>query len=95
LLASAEHHTGAKTYVRIMTRLRRQETAFAALQKALDESASNLPVLKEQMEKQGITSMTDATWRENTRRARIETARTGMMVALQEMGSAVNTYFTP
>ena len=95
LLASAEHHTGAKTYVRIMTRLRRQETAFAALQKALDESASNLPVLKEQMEKQGITSMTDATWRENTRRARIETAHTGMMVALQEMGSAVNTYFTP
>ena len=34
-------------------------------------------------------------WRENTRRARIETARTGMAGALQEMGSAVNAYFTP
>ncbi len=95
MLASVEHHPGAKTYVRIMTRLREQETAFATLQKGLDESAANLPVLKEQIEKQGIAGMTDATWRENTRRARIETARTGMMDALQEMGSAVNTYFTP
>jgi predicted Zn-dependent protease len=95
LLASAEHHPGAKTYVRVMTRLRRQEAAFATLQKALDESAASLPVLKEQVERQGIAGMTDATWRENTRRVRIETARTGMMGALQEMGSAVNNYFTP
>ena len=95
LLASAEHHPGARIYVRIMTRLRQQEAAFATLQKAVAESAANLPVLQEQMEKQGIAGMTDATWRENTRRTRIETARTGMMGALQEMGSAVNTYFTP
>jgi len=95
LLADAEQHAGAKGYVRIMTRLRQHEQAFVTLQKALDESADNLPVLKEQMEKQGITGMTDAQWRENTRRARIETARTGMASALQEMGSAVNTYFTP
>jgi cellulose synthase operon protein C len=95
LLAAAEHHAGAKTYVRIMTRLRRHEAAFATLQKALDESAAHLPVLEEQMEKQGIAGMTDAQWRENTRRSRIQTARTGMEAALEVMGGAVNTYFTP
>ena len=39
--------------------------------------------------------MTDAQWRENTRRNRIATARNGMAGALQEMGNTVNTYFTP
>ncbi len=95
LLASAQNHTGARIYVRIMTRLRQHEQAFATVQKALADSAANLPVLKEQMERQGIAGVTDATWRENLRRSRVETARTGMMGALQEMGSAVNTYFTP
>jgi cellulose synthase operon protein C len=95
LLAAAEHHAGAKTYVRIMTRLRQHEAAFATLQKALDESAASLPVLEEQMEKQGIAGMTNAQWRENTRRSRIQTARTGMEASLEEMGSAVNIYFTP
>ena len=95
LLADAADHAGAKLYVRIMTRLRQHESAFATLQKALDESANNLPVLKEQMEKQGIAAIADSQWRDNTRRSRIETARTGMESALQEMGGAVNTYFTP
>ena len=95
LLANAEHHPGARIYVRILTRLRQQDAAFAALQKALAESAGSLPVLKEQLEKQGIAGMTDAQWRENARRSRVEVARTGMVAALQEMGSAVNTYFTP
>jgi tetratricopeptide (TPR) repeat protein len=95
LLASAEHHPGAKVYVRIMTRLRQHEQAYATLQKALEESAANLPVLKEQVEKVGITGLTDAQWRENVRRNRIETARTGMAGALEEMGNAVSTYFTP
>jgi len=95
LLAGAEHHLGAKAYVRIMTRLRQHEQAFATLQKALEESAANLPVLKEQMERQGIAGMTDTQWRENTRRNRIETARTGMAGALQEMGNTVSAYFTP
>jgi len=95
LLAGAEHHPGAKMYVRIMTRLRQHGQAFATLQKALDESSANLPVLKEQMERLGIVGITDAQWRENTRRSRIATARTGMVSALEEMGNAVNTYFTP
>ena len=95
LLATADEHAGAKTYVRILTRLRQHDQAYATLQKALEESAAELPVVKEQVERQGVSGLTDAQWRENTRRARIETARNGMASALQEMGSAVNTYFTP
>jgi tetratricopeptide (TPR) repeat protein len=95
LLASAEHHAGATTYVRIMTRQRRHDAAFATLQKAFEESAATLPALKEQMEKHGISGVTDAQWRENLRRSRIATARKGIANALQEMGSTVNTYFTP
>ncbi len=95
LLAAAEYHAGASAYVRIMTRLRRHEQAFVTLQKGLSESAANLPVLKEQMQKQGIAGITDAQWRERTRRSRIEIARHGMTAALHEMGNAVNTYYTP
>ena len=95
LLADAQRRAGANTYVRIMTRLRQHEQAFATLQKALNDSDSNLPVIKEQVEKQGVTGLTDSQWRENIRRQRIETARNGMAGALAEMGSVVNTYFTP
>ncbi len=95
LLAGSDNHLGAKTYVRIMTRLRQHDVAFTTLQKALEESAASLPVLKQQMERVGVTGLTDAQWRENVRRTRIETARNGMQGSLQEMGGAVNTYFTP
>jgi predicted Zn-dependent protease len=54
-----------------------------------------LPVLKEQVARQGVTGLTDAQWRENTRRKRMETARNEMESALQELGNTVNTYFTP
>ncbi len=95
LLAEAADHDGAKTYVRIMTRLRQQQTAYATLQKALADSAATLPVLKEQLEKQGVVGVTDARWRENVRQNRIQTARNGMESAMHEMGAAVNNYFTP
>jgi tetratricopeptide (TPR) repeat protein len=95
LLASAEHHAGARIYVRVMTRLRQHEQAYATLQTALADSAATLPVLKEQVEKEGVTGISDAQWRENQRHTRMETARTGMTGALQELGGDVNTYFTP
>ncbi len=95
LLASAENHNGANLYVRIMTRLRQQQQAMDTLQKALDDSSASLPVLREQIQRQGVTGLTDAQWRENVRRNRIETARNGMEASLAEMGRAVNTYFTP
>ena len=95
LLATAENESGVKTYVRILTRLRQHERAYATLQEALEDSKAELPVLKEQVAKQGVTGLTDAQWRENTRRKRMETARNEMESALQELGSTVNTYFTP
>jgi tetratricopeptide (TPR) repeat protein len=95
LLARNENHAGVKTYVRVMTRLRQQEPAYATLQKALEASSAELPVLKEQVQKKGVLGLTDAQWRENVRRNRVETARAGMAGALDEMGIAVNQYFTP
>jgi tetratricopeptide (TPR) repeat protein len=78
-----------------MTRLRQHEQAYATLQKALADSEATLPVLKDQIERAGLTGITDAKWRENQRRIRIDTARNGMTGALKELGSAVNAYFTP
>jgi predicted Zn-dependent protease len=95
LLASAENHAGAKIYVRILTRLRQYEQADKTLQKALEDSAAELPVLKEQIQSQGVTGVTDTQWRARARLMRIEAGRSGMQSALQEMGSTVNTYFTP
>jgi len=95
LLATTENHPGARTYVRIMTRLRQHEQAYGAMQSALADGSSNLPVIKEQVEKQGIAAVTDAHWREQVRQTRIANARNGMAAVLEEMGSAVNAYFTP
>lgn len=95
LLASAGHHEGAKLYARILTRLRQQDKAYATLQTALLEASSPLPVIKEQVAKQGIAAVTDQEWRQRTQQMRIETARNGMRDALAEMGSIVRTYYTP
>ncbi|HEX3353448.1 MAG TPA: hypothetical protein VHS34_11550 [Terriglobales bacterium] len=95
LLAANEHHAGAKLYVRIMTRLRQPEKAYDTLQVALVSAESALPVLKQQVAREGIAAITDREWRERTRQNRISTARDGMRVALTEMGNAVSGYFTP
>jgi cellulose synthase operon protein C len=95
LLAAAENHAGVKTYIRIMTRLRQHEEAYATLQSSLADASSNLPVLTEQFAKQGIAALTGAQWRERVHQTRIETARNGMASGLEEMGSVVNSYFTP
>jgi predicted Zn-dependent protease len=95
LLAAAENHPGAKTYVRIMTRLRLHEQAYSTLEKSLADASSNLPILKEQVAREGIAAVTDAHWRERVRQTRIETARYGMAALLEEMGNTVSLYFTP
>jgi cellulose synthase operon protein C len=95
LLASADHHEGAKLYARILTRLRQQDTAYATLQTALSAASSPLAVIKEQVAKQGIAAVTDQEWRQRTQQLRFETARNGMRDALAEMGSTVASYFTP
>jgi predicted Zn-dependent protease len=95
LLADARYHSIANTFVRIATRMRQQEGAYAALQRSLEAASSTLPVLKEQAAKQGISGISDTKWREQLRQNRIENANDGMSAALQEMGRAVNTFFTP
>ena len=95
LLATGDNNSGVKTYVRILARLRRPEQAYVTLQKGLEDSKADLPVLTEQLAKQGVAGLSDAQWRENTRRKRMETARNEMESALQELGSTANTYSTP
>ncbi len=95
LLADAENRAGASTYVRAMTRLRQHGQAYGKMQSALADAASTLPVINEQVERQGIAALIDAHWRERVRQTRIETARNGMAAVLEEMGNAVNAYFTP
>lgn len=95
LLASTQYHGGAKLYTLIMTRLRQQEKAYSTLQTALSAASSSLPVLKEQVVKEGIAGISDKEWREHTLKTRIDNAKSGMQGALTEMGSAVARYFTP
>ena len=95
VLALPENHAGAKIYVRILTRLRQQDQAYGTMQAALTDASSSLAVLKEQVERNGLSAMSDARWRERVRQSRIDNARAGMAAALEEMGSTVNLYFTP
>jgi hypothetical protein len=95
LLAATENHTGANLYVRIMTRLRQQEKAYATLQSALSAADSALPVLQQQVAKQGIAAVTDAEYRTRLHETRIENARNAMRTALTEMGGTVVRYFAP
>jgi predicted Zn-dependent protease len=95
LLADTGNHAGANLYARIMTRLRQQEKAYATLQAAFSAAASPLPVLQQQVAKEGIAAVTNAEWRQRTQQTRVESARAGMQGALVEMGNTVSRYFTP
>ena len=78
-----------------MTRLRRQDQAYSTLRDCLTAASPSLPVVKQQVAKEGIAAITDKQWREHTLKNRIENARNGMAAALTEMGAAVAQYFTP
>jgi len=95
LLTSPENHEGAKTYVRILTRLRQQEKAYATLQNARNAASNSLPILKEQVAKQGISGISDKQWREHVLETRRQNAWTGMRASLTEMGSTVARFYTP
>src|SRR6202007_3195321 len=62
---------------------------------ALSAAASALPVVQQQVVKQGIAAVTNAEWRQRTQQMRVENARAGMQGALVEMGNTVARYFTP
>jgi tetratricopeptide (TPR) repeat protein len=94
LLAASENHSGAELYVRIMTRMRMQDTAWQTVETAV-KAAHQLPPLQEQVEKKGLEAITDREWRESILRTRQRVAREGMAKCMRSMGSVVNLYFTP
>ena len=95
MLAVPENEAGATLYVRIMTRLRQQETAYATLNNALSASSSSLPVIAQQVAVEGITAATDRNLRARMLDVRVNNGRQGMRAALTEMGNTVAQYFTP
>src|SRR5713226_956918 len=63
--------------------------------RAHSDASSTLPVIKEQIAKQGIGAASDSEWRQRQKEIRMENAREGMRAALVEMGSTAARYFTP
>ncbi|HJZ62897.1 MAG TPA: hypothetical protein VKD70_01160 [Candidatus Acidoferrum sp.] len=95
LLASPENHDGAKLYVRILIRLRQSDKAYAKLREGRNAAANSLPVLEQQVAKQGIAAISDKQWRDHVLDTRRQNARTGMRAGVMEMGSAIARYYTP
>jgi tetratricopeptide (TPR) repeat protein len=98
LLANSANRSGAQLYVRILTRLREYQTAYARLENALDAAQSTTASLSDtlkQVDKQGFAAVTDSQWRQREQQLRYDSAREGMDVCMKEMGGAVAQYFTP
>lgn len=98
LLANPANHESAQLYVRVLTRLRRQQEAYARLETAL--AAAQAPVESisstvRQVEKEGLAAVTDAAWREHERQQRSEAGLEGMDTCVKAMGKTVAQYFTP
>ena len=97
LLADAAHHEGVELYVRLMTRLRRQDEALTALNKAFAAASDPASVflIVRQVEKQGFAAVTDKEWRQRELKRRQDAARAGMESCMKTMGEAAAVYFTP
>ena len=98
LLANPQNHAGAQLYVRILTRLRHQQNAYARLDVALKAAMAPVSLLSstaKQVEKEGLAVVTDAEWRDREQKIRSNAGQEGMDSCLKEMGSTVATYFTP
>ena len=88
LLAVSQHQSGVRLYVRVMTRLRQQDNAYATIRSALSGAAATAPVIKEQIAREGITSFDyrQRMARKETGRPRPNRAR-WMRAAVNEMGT--------
>jgi predicted Zn-dependent protease len=98
LLAIPENHAGARVYTRLMTRLRRQDEAFARLRAALHaarESSSSPAAILRGAERQGLAAVTDSEWRARDQKIRAQAAHAGMQAAMKEAGAAVARFFVP
>jgi tetratricopeptide (TPR) repeat protein len=89
---------GAMTYMKVMTRLRQTDAALAALNKSLDAASvsSNSPsIVAEQVEKQGIASVTNTEWRQKQAKQRSDTAHGSYDRAMEAMAGVVAKYYVP
>ena len=89
---------GAALYARILMRERHWGETLALLDKALaaaNESASSPAVVVQQVERNGIGSVTDAEWRKRYVAARKQQARAGYELALMQAGATVEELYTP
>ncbi len=98
LLANPANHAGAQLYVRILTRLRQQQAAYAWLETALNTAqrpAAFIPSTVRQVEKQGFAAVTDSEWRKRGQLERSSAGEQGMDACMKEMGDTVARYFAP
>ena len=98
LLAVPEDREAAATYARILTRQRRPADALAVLQKTLaaaNVSPSSPGLIVEQVEKQGIASVTDEQWRRNRIEQRRTRAQQSYENAVRAMSATVAEFYTP
>ena len=89
---------GAVIYTRLLTRMRQQEKALAVLdaaRAAADKSPNSPSVVVEQVEKQGLASVTNEEWRKRRIEQQRTTAVQRFHSAVLEMGKTAGAYFTP
>jgi tetratricopeptide (TPR) repeat protein len=95
---SGDDPSGAVIYMRLMTRMRQADKALATLdtaRKSADLSPNSPAMVIEQVEKQGLASVSDVEWRKRRTEQRQQTATQRFNRAIQEMGKTVGIYFTP
>jgi tetratricopeptide (TPR) repeat protein len=98
LLTAPANHDGAAIYARILARLRQPGEAMKTLEAALaaaDLSPLSPTVVLQQIEKQGIASVSDEEWRRNRIERRKRQAQAGFRDAVQQISAAVAAYYTP
>ncbi len=98
LLANPANHGGAQLYVRILTRLRQQDAAYARLETGLNAARAPVTSLSstvKQVERQGLAAVTDAEWRQREQKLRSDAGNEGMDSCMKEMGETTARYFTP
>ena len=99
LLASSDNREGLLTYVRILTRQHHADTALAAIQASLIAVAAASPsspsVIAQQVEKEGLASVTDDEWRKNLIAQRNTQALSSFQAALRNISLTVAEFYTP
>jgi tetratricopeptide (TPR) repeat protein len=98
LLAATENREAAATYARILTRQRHPADALTVLEKALEAtnvSVSSPGLIVQQVEKEGIASVSDEEWRRKRVEQRHNQAQQAYQNAVRVMSTTVAEFYTP